>query len=841
MAERKNQGVWMKKSSSVRRLLAIWAVAALALPIAYGSASSSSFETTEKAGFEEAAVIEVKLADRNEVDRLVETGTDLTHEIHVHDTHIDAQVVVTPSEAADLRAQGFDLGRVLWTEADSRAVLAQRRDVIRENRQEARAFGIDATGYTEPVTKPATRQPEADELQSGGDQSFATASDTDNVLIVRADYFQSSQGHFISVEAKTDLAQTATLTLEWDEGPGTPIGSGGSINMQSFVDAGTYIYHRRQIGVDDRPEFVRVTSSGGGSDTRALEEWLPLPDEDPDEDPLLTGFVDHYMDATELMDRFEQLAAEFPEIAEVVELPNKTNGYRRKSQATLGSTGGGGPAAVVVESLDWGHEGGDDILVEFLNPEVASSPLSVSVVGETLVRVNLATDATGALTSTAVEVVAAINASGPASQIVRSFTYRGSAGGGTVQPAAATQLSDFLNAPDYVSHEPFTVKMLRIGKTRNGTRPGVLAYSQEHAREWQTPLVTTEFAERLLRNYAHNERIQKLVNQHEIFVAPSINPDGSHYSFHDFTSQRKTMTNHCPEVSGDPGRRNSWGVDTNRNYPTGSRFDGFSGASASCTSGTFSGPAELSEPENRNLVWIPQTFDNITHAMNIHSSGNYFMWSPGAYSLPGRILLPRPTLGEENYFWESSRRILTEIKEWRGTVVTPARTGPIADVLYSAAGNSGDHLWYEEDLYAWNFEVGTSFQPSWPEAGHQANEFANGLIELLEVTNDFSKDRKDPKSTVTPGGGNYAGPVEVTFSWDEPVSIYYTIDGGRPTFDSPTLESAGIREGAETLTITETTELKWFAIDAKGNIENNYDPDKTVQDKFNKETYRIQN
>lgn len=27
----------------------------------------------------------------------------------------------------------------------------------------------------------------------------------------------------------------------------------------------------------------------------------------------------------------------------------------------------------------------------------------------------------------------------------------------------------------------------------------------------------------------------------------------------------------------------------------------------------------------------------------------------------------------------------------------------------------------------------------------------------------------------------------------------------------------------------------------QGNIENNYDPDKTFQDKFNKETYRIQN
>jgi hypothetical protein len=491
-----------------------------------------------------------------------------------------------------------------------------------------------------------------------------------------------------------------------------------------------------------------------------------------------------------------------------------------------------------VESLAWGHEGGDDIWVEFLNPGAASQPLSVDV-DDDVVTVELATDATGALSSTAAQVVAAINDDNEAEDIVRSFTYRGNAGAGIVQARAATQLSDFLNAPDYVSHDPFQVKMLRIGKFRNGSRPGVLAYSQEHAREWQTPLVTTEFAERLLRNYAHNEDIQSLVNQLEIFVVPSINVDGSHYSFYDFNSQRRNMVRYCGDNLGDPNARNAWGVDINRNYTVGSIFDGYSGASSSCTSDVFSGPAELSEAESSNLAWIPATFDNIKFAMNIHSSGNYFMWSPGAYKVPGRETLPRPSLGEENYFWEASKRILTEIKQHRGTVVTPARTGPIADVLYSAAGNSGDHLWYAEDIYAWNFEVGTSFQPSTPEAINQANEFANGLVELLEVARDYDKDKKAPKSQVSPKGGTYDGPVEVSFSWSEPVTIYYTLDGSRPTFESTKLESAGIREGAETLTIDSTTTLKWFSVDEKGNVENGYDPNKQFHDKFNKETYKI--
>jgi Zinc carboxypeptidase/Chitobiase/beta-hexosaminidase C-terminal domain len=821
-----------KNSAWVRRLLAIGVVAALALPAAVSTASGDSFEKSSDKGLEETVVQVVHLENRAEVDRLVETGADLTHEIHFHDDHIDAQVVATGSELESLEAQGFELGEVVWTEADSRSVLAERDAAIRAKKRAARSIGVDTSEYAEAVTEPAKKAAASDSLETAA---------VDNVLIARADFFESSQGMFISVEAKTELAQTAQLTLEWDEGPGTPIGSGGSISMQPFVDAGAYMYHRRQIGVDDRPQFVRVTSSGGGSAERALEEWLPNPDEPGD--PYMRGFVDHYMDATELTARFEQLAAEFPHIAEIVDLPNKSNGYRRKSAAVMGTTSGGtaGQAGtVVVESLDWGHEGGDDIWAQFVNPGAPNESLSVDVEGDT-VTVELGTDATGALTSTAAQVVAAINDDNEAEDIVRSFTYRGNAGGGITQPRAATQLSDFLDAPDHISHEPFQMKMLRIGKFRNGSRPGVLAYSQEHAREWQTPLVTTEFAERLLRNYEHNERIQKLVNQLEIFVMPTTNPDGSHYSFYDFASQRKNLTRYCADNAGDPNARDDWGVDINRNYTVGSLFDGYSGASSNCTNDVFSGPAELSEPESSNLAWIPQTFDNIKFSMNIHSSGNYFMWSPGAYSLPGRITLPRPALGEENYFWEASKRILTEIKQHRGTVVTPARTGPIADVLYSAAGNSGDHLWYSEDIYAWNFEVGTSFQPSTPEAINQALEYANGLVALLEVARDYDKDKRDPTSEVTPEGGKYDGPVEIEFSWDEPVTIYYTLDGSRPTFDSTQLQSAGIREGAETLIIDSTTTLKWFAVDEKGNIENNYNPNKQFHDKFNKETYKIQN
>jgi hypothetical protein len=257
-------------------------------------------------------------------------------------------------------------------------------------------------------------------------------------------------------------------------------------------------------------------------------------------------------------------------------------------------------------------------------------------------------------------------------------------------------------------------------------------------------------------------------------------------------------------------------------------FDGYFGASTECLSAIFAGPSELSEPESSNLFWLADTYPNIKFSMNIHSTGNYFMWSPGAYVSPGRISLPRPDLADEAFFWAASQHILTAIKEFRGTVVTPARTGPVVDVLYSAAGNSSDELWYARNIYAWNFEVGDEgegFQPLFNDEGHdQALEFSNGLVELLKVANRFDTDHARPVTTTVPESGTYDGPIKVVFESTEPVTIFYTLDGSRPTTTSPMLQSSGLREGAESLMILSTTTVKWFSVDVAGNIENNYNP-----------------
>jgi hypothetical protein len=800
------------RSIRVRRLrrlpvpVAVAAALAAALFVSPVSAQVPAAQDTAapvdlgRVGGDEASVVEVLLGGTDELDRLVATGVDLDHHVERTETGVVAHAVVTPPEAAALQAEGFRLGEVVYRPSDARARLAEREATIAAHVADNRTFEAAA----DPADGPS--------LQA-----------TSDVRIIRADYYTSGTNQVLSVEAKWAQGQSASdpLVVSRDSGPGTAPGSGGTQSISRFVDAGVYLYHRGASAVTARPDYISITSPSGDVAVARVREWLPVPATDPEGPGYQKDFVTSYLTPTELYARIHQLAADHPGLAEIVELPYRTNGYRRKAQAVLGTVSAG---RVAVDSLAWGHQGGNDLTVELADPGAADQPLSVTVTGNA-VRVGLATDATGAVTSTAAQVVAALNAG--AGSLLRAYTYRNNAGAGVVAPMAATRLTDDLSAPSTVSRDPHPVYAIRIGTHRDGTRPGVLAYAQEHAREWVPPLVAVETAERLLRNYAHHAGTRDLLDNLEIWIAPSINPDGGHYSFHDFSSQRRNMTNHCPATgSVDFLARDSWGVDVNRNYSEYSLFDGYSGASTSCTSDTHAGPGELSEPEARNLDWLAAR-PNLRFSMNLHSSGNYFMWSPGAYAMPGRISAPRPTLAEESFFWGASSRILTAIKRHRNLAVTPARTGPISDVLYSAAGNSGDMLWYRYGVYAWNFEVGTSFQPQWPEAHDEAIEFANGLVELMRVARDLDTDSTRPVSTVAMTQGPTQDTVDVTFRTTEAAAIFYTLDGSAPTYGSTLYASAGIREGGETLTLPLGTRIHWFSVDAAGNVENNYQPGAT--------------
>lgn len=713
-------------SAAVAVTLSGLLLATLVPAAATADTPSTELEVIREAD-DEVAVLKVTVPSSDELNRLVATGVDLDHDIEQNDDgSYTVSAVVTGAQVTALETMGFSFGEVLYTQEDTEAALAERSAVQAEAREAVQSL-----------------------------QARSAAADVADIELLHAHYYTNFGTGYLSVEARFAGGQTNTgpIVISRDSGPGTEIGSGGTQNITRFVDASFYVKHRGASVVTTRPDKIQLTSPTGESIIVPVTDWLPITgDSVLESQPYETDFISSYLTPTELYQRIHALQAEFPAISEIVEMPYKTNGYRRPAQGILGAANAN---RVGVDSLAWGHEGGNGVVVSIADPGAADSPLSVSAVGST-VTVSAATGANGAITSTAAQVVAAINASPQAAASIKAYTYRGNAGAGVVTAGSVT-LSDGLSAPASVSREPHSVYAIRIGAVRDGSKPGVLAYAQEHAREWVPPLVTIETAERLLRNYTHNGKVRELVNNLDIWIMPSMNPDGGHYSFYDFASQRRNMTNRCPETgNSDFSARNTWGTDLNRNYSEYSVFDGYAGASTSCTSDTFAGISEMSEPETQNVDWIAESNPNLRFAMNIHSSGNYFMWAPGAYKLPERELAPAPSAEDEAYFWSSSSRILSEIKRYRGMSVTPARTGPIANTIYSAAGNSGDYFFYKHHVFAWAFEVGTQFQPPFastnPNAASahaESQEYANGIMELMRVALDLARTEDAVKPTVT--------------------------------------------------------------------------------------------
>jgi hypothetical protein len=776
---------------------------------------------------------------------------------------IEIQVIADDEELAQLRAKGYKIGRTI---ADANTWLERIEEREQTIEQETIAGELARKGMPRGGMK------------FQGRSIIPTPGET---VIQRANKFTNYAGTFLYVEAHNKNTVAVPQNQGGTQGPVQAMSWAGAdgvysepVNMVAFVDRDPspdeYMYHRSFIhlpdaykDVDAKTMTVRVASASGATDTFQVTEWLgsSLP---AHAEGYLTDFHTKYMDPSEVYAQLDQLTSEFPSLVTRTDLPHMTNGYQRKAMAMVGlktpypgNVGnlGGYPSnnnpnpdetqtirrsqALILNTHAWGHEGGNQVSIEIRDPGAPNSPLSVAVTGSDIV-VNLATDETGALSTTTAQLVAALNADAAASALVLAQTYRGNDGDGITQPGSKTMLSDFLNAPARVPRGPFQPRVYRIGATRDGSKTGVFLYCQQHAREWATPLTCLETAERLVRNYALDPQTKTLLDNLEVFILPVVNPDGGHYSFHDFGFQRRNLTNRCAaDTFQDPMARNAWGVDLNRNSGEYSLFDGYSGASTNCTSDVFAGPAEYSEPEIMNEKWVADAFPNIKFANNIHSHGGYFMWAPGSYIGQGRVTAPAPNIGIERYFFEAGEKILTRIKEERNTVILPERTGPIADVLYSAAGNSADDQWYRKGIISYSFETGAErieieedgdidrdsvgFQPDYDEEGrYEAFEFANGNFGLLESAYDYATDTTPPVVDIEYDTTRTTGaPINYRFNWvNEASVIHYTTDGSTPTLSSPTYNSQRARGAPEVLCLCRlgVHDVKWIAVDIKGNV-----------------------
>jgi len=128
----------------------------------------------------------------------------------------------------------------------------------------------------------------------------------------------------------------------------------------------------------------------------------------------------------------------------------------------------------------------------------------------------------------------------------------------------------------------------------------VLLVSNHHARELVTPELALSFAQNLLTKYDTDTKIQHVVDNNQIYIVWTMNPDGLDIVWD----------------SNKWNRVNARGVDLNRNYPVG--FDLDCGGNARMGSETYRGEAPFSEVETRTMKAFQKEM-NFAKLLDFHS------------------------------------------------------------------------------------------------------------------------------------------------------------------------------------------------------------------------------
>jgi len=153
--------------------------------------------------------------------------------------------------------------------------------------------------------------------------------------------------------------------------------------------------------------------------------------------------------------------------------------------------------------------------------------------------------------------------------------------------------------------------------------PEVLIMGNHHAREIMTVEIPLKLAEYLLGNYAGDPSVKNLVDNREIFIVPSVNPDGHVYVELNHTGAWWTWWRKNRRDNGD----NTFGVDLNRNYGYLWGYDDF-GSSPSTSSEVYRGTSAFSEPETQAVSSFAQG-RSFVMALSYHSYGEMLLYPWG--------------------------------------------------------------------------------------------------------------------------------------------------------------------------------------------------------------------
>jgi len=211
--------------------------------------------------------------------------------------------------------------------------------------------------------------------------------------------------------------------------------------------------------------------------------------------------------------------------------------------------------------------------------------------------------------------------------------------------------------------------------------PNILFVGNHHAREIATPAHMLALAESLCAAYGSDPEVTDWIQNSQIWIAPTWNPDGLDHVWNVDEWWRKNRRDNGGGV---------FGVDLNRNY----LFDwaNCGSYSHSPSSNVYCGPSPGSEPETRTMLAFARTM-NFAKVIDVHQSGQEVLYPYACGSLSGPY---------EQKIGEIRDRL--------------AQAANYSD-RYASAG--GEHFeWEVNEIGAMSFliELDTTFHPSWSQS-----------------------------------------------------------------------------------------------------------------------------
>ena len=226
-----------------------------------------------------------------------------------------------------------------------------------------------------------------------------------------------------------------------------------------------------------------------------------------------------------------------------------------------------------------------------------------------------------------------------------------------------------------------------VGTDEN--EPEILFNSQQHAREHLTVEMAIYLLNLFTDSYNSDSRITNIVNSREIWIVPTVNPDGSEYDIAT-GSYRSWRKNRQPNSGSS-----NVGTDLNRNWSY--NWGCCGGSSGSTSSETYRGPSAFSAPETqalRNFVnsRVVGGTQQIKANIDFHTYSQLVLW-PYGYTTANTAT--GMSADQYNTFATLGQQM----------AATNNYTPQQSSDLYITDGDSIDWMWATHNIWAYTFEM----------------------------------------------------------------------------------------------------------------------------------------